>query len=395
MASSKSVFVAMPYETQLKLTSNEPGISKYIYERLFTDIIKPVIEKAGFRAVRADFSGRQSRTEGIMDEIWQAHFVLADLAELNFNVAYELGVAHVLHRKTAVIFPKNRQLPSDVNMLTCFSYSREPVCVETATKCAFNHKNGKNIRHMCEDCSHRCEASSKWISLLAEYQDAVERALTTAGSDDSKCSTFVESCDIPSVTKCFGTQRDLYEDLIETLDQKLAHEQNPIRIKHMGVHPRGKPTKEECECVQRLFAAYEECVRAATHRGWGFYDVFNIFSDERLNIVQSKVAQLAATGNRRYHAKAFVSEVAAASICPFIIGDRDVFLAISDGSGTSVSLGLHLVGSTAVRIFDDYYDKVFQSSETIPLAENGNIRTYANYKEFRAKAKRHSKNHES
>jgi hypothetical protein len=75
--------------------------------RIYREIIKPTVERAGLVCKRAD-DYRSNRV--VMQDIWkaicEARVVIADLTGLNPNVMYELGIAHTVGKTTILIFQK-------------------------------------------------------------------------------------------------------------------------------------------------------------------------------------------------------------------------------------------------------------------------------------------------
>src|ERR1019366_9751754 len=95
-------FILMPFKEDW---------SARIWERL----IRPTVEKAGLRAVRADdLYGRD-----IMEDIWagvlRSRLVIADITSRNANVFYELGVAHTLGKPVILLAQSVVDIPFDLN----------------------------------------------------------------------------------------------------------------------------------------------------------------------------------------------------------------------------------------------------------------------------------------
>lgn len=70
------------------------------FNSIYQDLIKPVLEEAGFELFRAD---EESVSGDILTDMFQelllADLVLADLSIDNANVFYELGVRHALRKR--------------------------------------------------------------------------------------------------------------------------------------------------------------------------------------------------------------------------------------------------------------------------------------------------------
>jgi tetratricopeptide (TPR) repeat protein len=100
-------FVVMPY-----------GIKEEIdFNRIYSDLIKPALEAAGFEVFRADEEMRAGdiRTD-MFQELLLADLVVADLSIDNPNVWYELGVRHALRARGIIgIRCRRDYMPFDVH----------------------------------------------------------------------------------------------------------------------------------------------------------------------------------------------------------------------------------------------------------------------------------------
>src|SRR5262245_15101409 len=87
-------FVAMPYGVKEKIDFN----------KVYSDLIKPALEGAGFEVFRSDEEMRAGdiRTD-MFQELLVADLVVADLTIDNPNVWYELGVRHALRARGVVL----------------------------------------------------------------------------------------------------------------------------------------------------------------------------------------------------------------------------------------------------------------------------------------------------
>lgn len=116
----KLCFVIMPIGS---------GDAHGVYLNRYTNIIKPAVEgylKEGlqvFDAVRADFITKTgSITRSVIEHIYNADLVVADLTDLNPNVFYELGVRHALRNGTILVALDGTKLPFDVGDLRLVFY---------------------------------------------------------------------------------------------------------------------------------------------------------------------------------------------------------------------------------------------------------------------------------
>lgn len=83
-------FVIMPFKKDM--------------QEVYDDVIKPAVEEAGIACIRADeLVGAASIIRKIIEHIYDAKIVIADMTGKNANVFYELGIAHALGNNTIVI----------------------------------------------------------------------------------------------------------------------------------------------------------------------------------------------------------------------------------------------------------------------------------------------------
>src|SRR6266404_6178668 len=100
------------------------GENYEVYLNRYTNIIKPAIESYKdkgtrvFDAVRADFITKTgSINKSVIQHIYNAYLVIADLTDLNANVFYELGVRHALRNGTILVALEGTKLPFDIGDL--------------------------------------------------------------------------------------------------------------------------------------------------------------------------------------------------------------------------------------------------------------------------------------
>lgn len=116
----KLCFVIMPIGS---------GDAYDVYLNRYTNIIKPAVEGYQpdgvrvFDAVRADFITKTgSINKSVIQHIYNADLVIADLTDLNPNVFYELGVRHALRNGTILVALDGTKLPFDVGDLRSVFY---------------------------------------------------------------------------------------------------------------------------------------------------------------------------------------------------------------------------------------------------------------------------------
>jgi tetratricopeptide (TPR) repeat protein len=113
MVTRAHAFVAMPF-------GRKPGPegAEVDYDRVYRELIAPVIEQAGLSAFRAD---QELSAGNILTDMFQelliADLVVADLSIANPNVWYELGVRHAL-RSRGVVLLFGSKAPSAFDLYT-------------------------------------------------------------------------------------------------------------------------------------------------------------------------------------------------------------------------------------------------------------------------------------
>lgn len=70
-----------------------------------------------------DLDNQRSILQDIVDGIYQADVIIADLTGLNANVFYELGLAHAMNKKVIIITQEIGELPFDIKSYRANEYS--------------------------------------------------------------------------------------------------------------------------------------------------------------------------------------------------------------------------------------------------------------------------------
>ena len=83
----KKAFVILPYQSQFK--------------RVYSIIIKPAVEEMGYSCIPLGQKGHIMRA--VVQNLAESDLVIADLTELNWNVAYELGIRHTMYRSGTIL----------------------------------------------------------------------------------------------------------------------------------------------------------------------------------------------------------------------------------------------------------------------------------------------------
>lgn len=92
-------------------------------DSIYTDVIAPVGQGAGFETRRADdFVGPGQILADITRELREASVVVAEITEANANVYYEVGYAHAVGTPTILLARRGQALPFDISGFRCIFY---------------------------------------------------------------------------------------------------------------------------------------------------------------------------------------------------------------------------------------------------------------------------------
>ncbi|MGN1026701.1 MAG: hypothetical protein ACI4P4_09875 [Faecousia sp.] len=115
---NKELFVIMPFSEK---TGQYP---EGYFDEVFSSLIVPAAANAGYVAQTANISGSDIIHKTIVNRIYNAELILADLTEHNPNVLFELGLAIAFKKKVAIIRAKGTKAIFDVdNSMRVLDYS--------------------------------------------------------------------------------------------------------------------------------------------------------------------------------------------------------------------------------------------------------------------------------
>jgi hypothetical protein len=143
--SHKHAFVVMPFS---------PTPSERNWTEVFEGLFKPALEECGYDCTRAEAS-RGSLIGDIVQAVFEADIVVADVTDRNPNVFYELGVRHSLRRGTIVVSQGTEHIPSDLLGYWCLTYGLRPAEVT---------KFKRDIKRIISTFEERPEASDSPVS---------------------------------------------------------------------------------------------------------------------------------------------------------------------------------------------------------------------------------------
>jgi hypothetical protein len=100
--------------------------SEIDFDSVYDDCIRPPLERAGFRVMRADkIFGTPNNY--IIEDIWRlinrSALLITDVTTQNPNVFYELGMAHTVGRDVILISQKIEDVPFDIHNLRYYPYA--------------------------------------------------------------------------------------------------------------------------------------------------------------------------------------------------------------------------------------------------------------------------------
>ena len=110
-----TVFVLMPFHAD--------------FDPVYRDLIKSPLEAAGYSVSRADDPGdddfvHENIYDQIVQNLWDADYIIADLSQFKPNVVYELGIAHTLNKRTIQISQEvHKDTPFDIKSQGVIKYS--------------------------------------------------------------------------------------------------------------------------------------------------------------------------------------------------------------------------------------------------------------------------------
>lgn len=118
----KDCFVIMPFSTTSLQTEEQ-------WTEIFEKLFKPAWEAFGIDCYRTKVP-RGSITKDIIEKLYSASIVFADLTDSNPNVMYELGVRHTFKKPSVMVKARGSQIPFDVNDYNVFEYEYTPKGLE-------------------------------------------------------------------------------------------------------------------------------------------------------------------------------------------------------------------------------------------------------------------------
>lgn len=138
---AKLCYVIMPFSKTKTCTEDE-------WTDIFESIINPAVEGAGlgYRCLRSEAT-TGNIIKKVVNSLYQANVVIADLTDQNPNVFYELGVRHTLKKRTIMIAQRRKDIPSDLHGYASHPYKWKT----TQQKGELTKKLRRLLQHIEED----------------------------------------------------------------------------------------------------------------------------------------------------------------------------------------------------------------------------------------------------
>ena len=122
----------------------------------------PAIRSAGFDPIRSQPT-IGNLLKGIINDLWAADAVLADLTGQKANVFYELGVRHALRGKTVIVARDAKDIPFDLQSYAWHTYNPKT----QRGRAAFRTAIQKLLRHILQ---HRDEPDNPVGDFLNDFK---------------------------------------------------------------------------------------------------------------------------------------------------------------------------------------------------------------------------------
>jgi hypothetical protein len=121
----RKCFVIRPFSnTNFFIDEKEVKINQSEWEHIYNVWIKPSVENYPDEKIQCNCSELLAGNflRGILSDIYDSDFVIADLTGQKPNVYYELGIRHALRIGTIIITQDINALPSDLRSYSCIEY---------------------------------------------------------------------------------------------------------------------------------------------------------------------------------------------------------------------------------------------------------------------------------
>lgn len=198
-------FVVMPI-------ADVPGYEPGHFGRVYEHLLKPAIQAAGYRPVRADDAVKTDYiVVGIIQKIVESAMVLCDFSGRNPNVMYELGVRHAFDKPVVLIKDRRTEKIFDIQGLRHIEY-------EESLRIDAVHKDVARITKAIQDTAEASPGDLNSIVRLAGVMSAevptgqaisadTKLILTTLGSLERRIGEMEEQRSKP-IARAFRVEGD-------------------------------------------------------------------------------------------------------------------------------------------------------------------------------------------
>jgi hypothetical protein len=281
VGASETAFVAMPFGTK---PYPERGWKQYEADLSYSRIMTPALVEAGYRPVRADTDALLEAIDHTMLRyLNSAKLVLADLAMLNANVMWEVGLRHAWRRAgTILIAPSWVTSPFDVARIPLHAYDRTARKIADADAVAAI----KRLRAVLADVGDCRVDSPVFANLPDEFPEVVlPRAQAAAEATSvallADISLAVDLRRKPAILDAARRAQEA-DDLANTTRAALV-EQCGLALNALGEHDAARELLEPLAAADEGFQRrhlQQQCAHAEIRSGEGqWLDA----AEERLN----------------------------------------------------------------------------------------------------------------
>jgi len=205
----KECFVIMPI-------SDKDEYAKGHFKRVYEDIFKPAIEKAGFKPYRADDSNSSNLIQiDIVKRIIKAPMAICDLSTRNPNVLFELGIRQAFDKPVLLVQETGTERIFDISSINTYDYKKERIYNEVL-------EDQEKISYMLKDTFEKHNKGECVNSLLRLINiEPAENKGINVGSDEMMKVIFNE---VMGIKMQLNEQLSYNKNLYSALDREHSDE---------------------------------------------------------------------------------------------------------------------------------------------------------------------------
>ena len=286
------VFVIMPFKEDILA----------LYEKLKSDFENDfTFTNAG------DLDNQQNILQDIVEGIYQANIVIADLTGLNPNVFYELGLAHAMNKKVIIITQDLGELPFDIKSYRAVEYSlffhKLPVFLDEVKKLLFGAmdnsvKFGNPVSDFIPDFFTKPSSSTDVSATAGSNEQSADNDDDGKGYLDYIADIIENSDGIKEEITAMGVDM---KDMSNSINQT-TNEINRVKAQSGSADPSfvrnicrklAGPIESSAEKIQAHVSAVAAHWAIVENSYLGLLDNQFIRSEDNLEDIKSSAAQLA------------------------------------------------------------------------------------------------------